>query len=256
MKTAIPIHWRSFSLVKQGHGADEYEDAAAADGARGRFAVADGASESSFAALWAGLLAREFVRAPLGRRRRWAAWLPPLRARWAKELDGRALPWYAEEKLRVGAFATFLGLVVRPSRWRAVAVGDSCLFHLREGRLLRAFPLSRSDEFGNTPRLVGSRAPEPDAIEHQQLRAQGHCRADDRFLLATDALAQWFLRQVEGGNEPWPAVNRLLEPPADDAVFASWIDKLRESEGLRNDDVTLLVLDLSPEPPPTGGKTP
>ena len=44
-----PLRWRALSLPKQGHATDEYEDAWAADPAAGRFAVADGASESVFA---------------------------------------------------------------------------------------------------------------------------------------------------------------------------------------------------------------
>lgn len=56
------------------------------------------------------------------------------------------LPWYAEEKRDLGAFATFLGLSFRPrvegpgGWWRAVAVGDCGLFHTRDEQLLRAFP--------------------------------------------------------------------------------------------------------------------
>jgi len=241
------MHWRAWSLPKKGHRPDEYEDAAAGDARRGRFAVADGASESSFAALWAWLLACEFVRAPLGGKRPWSAWLPPLREHWAQELVGRELPWYAEEKLQLGAFATLLGLVVGKARWRAVAVGDSCLFHLRTGRLLRAFPVSRSEDFGNTPGLVGSRTPPPQEVEQHQTRAQGKWQPNDRFLLMTDALAQWFLRQSEEGHKPWEAVGGLLDEAADDADFASWVEGLREREALRNDDVTLVAVDLSVE---------
>jgi hypothetical protein len=54
--TTTAIHWSSFSLHKDGNRPDEYEDAFAGNPKVGRFAVADGASESSFAALWAKLL--------------------------------------------------------------------------------------------------------------------------------------------------------------------------------------------------------
>ncbi|HEV3261374.1 MAG TPA: protein phosphatase 2C domain-containing protein [Gemmataceae bacterium] len=252
----MPMRWRAFSLPKKGHVDDEYEDASAGDAERGRFAVADGASESSFASLWAGLLAAEFVRAPLGRKRPWANWLPPLRDRWAQEIGGRELPWYAEEKLRLGAFATLVGLVVGKAHWRAVAIGDSCLFHVRQGRLLHSFPVSRSEEFGNNPRLVGSRTPAPDAVQQQQVRAHGAWQPNDQFLLMTDALAQWFLQQVEGGNKPWEVLDRLLDEPEDNAVFASWIDGLRGRGRLRNDDVTLVAVDLNGEARPAGESTP
>ena len=53
---------QTLSLPKRGHSADEFEDAFAFDPAAGRYAVADGASESSFAGLWARLLVEGFIR--------------------------------------------------------------------------------------------------------------------------------------------------------------------------------------------------
>ena len=44
-----PLRWSVLRLPKQGNTDAEYEDAWAADAAAGRFAVADGASETSFA---------------------------------------------------------------------------------------------------------------------------------------------------------------------------------------------------------------
>jgi hypothetical protein len=126
-------------------------------------------------------------------------------------------------------------VVVEPAhgRWRAWAVGDSCVFHVRRNRLLQAFPRIHSGEFDNAPRLVGSRRCPP----HRE-RALGSWRAGDRLLLMTDALAQWFLRRVEAGRRPWRAVERL----EGDADFVHWIEKLRDSGALRNDDVTLLAV--------------
>ena len=50
------------------------------------------------------------------------------------------------------------GQGVRASyQWQAVAVGDTCLFHTREGAMLRVFPLQRAEQFNNAPNLVGAR---------------------------------------------------------------------------------------------------
>src|SRR5262245_9803398 len=192
------LSWRALHLPKHGHTAEEYEDAFAADPAAGRFAVADGASESAFAALWAKILAEGFVataRPPWGK----AEWLAPLRRRWAGEVDPQALPWYAELKREQGAFATLLGLALRPpagarpGRWRALAVGDSCLLRLHDGQLVDAFPLDRSADFGTQPPLIGSR-PAAASPRPAVRQACGTWKAGDRFLLLTDALAQWALR--------------------------------------------------------------
>ena len=86
----------------------------------------------------------------------------------------------------------------------------------------------------------------------------------------TDALGQWFLKLREQGEEPWLAMNSLLEePPAGreycpgaqpaeagtptgngnlpvvlSPAFSQWIDDLRHHRQVRNDDVTLIVVQL------------
>lgn len=239
------LRWQAFHLVKGGNAPTDYEDAFAADEDRARFAIADGTSEASFAAEWARLLTEGFT-AEDGRPWRDLDWLSPLRRRWAAEIDARPLPWYAEEKRTQGAFATLLGVVFRPPKlerpggWWALAVGDSCLFHTRAGRMRASFPLTQSAEFGNQPALVGSR---PGTGRPPEL-ASGRWRPGDRFLLMTDALAQWFLQREEADGEPCGEVAALLAEADPTAAFPGWIGKRRREHGLRNDDVTLLVIDL------------
>src|SRR6516164_5795226 len=103
------LAWRSFRLPKAGHSLDEYEDACAGKLELGRFAIADGASESAFADAWAQILVNAYVQNP----RPWSEWLPAARVRWCDEIEDRALPWYAEAKFAEGAFAAFLGLAFK-----------------------------------------------------------------------------------------------------------------------------------------------
>jgi hypothetical protein len=252
---AQPLCWHAYHLPKRGNSAEEYEDAFAGSPERGRFAVADGASESSFAAPWAGLLTEGFIEADYP----WAGteWLEPLRRRWAAEVGGRALPWYAEMKRNDGAAATLLGLALRrapeddrPGSWRAVAVGDSCLFQLRQSKVVTAFPLTRSDEFGSSPSLLLSRPSltgEPPAIWYQ---ARGEWRPGDHFLLMTDALAQWFLAQLEHKHDPLPLLRGLPGSAEPMSAFADLVAELRQRQGLRNDDVTLVLAEAGVETPP------
>ena len=58
------LTWQSFFLPKRGNAAEEYEDAFAGDPASGRFAIADGASESCFAAAWAKIVVESYVKTP------------------------------------------------------------------------------------------------------------------------------------------------------------------------------------------------
>ena len=126
---------QALHLPKRGNSADEYEDAWAADPDRGRFAVADGASESTYAALWSRLLVESFVAA----RRPWNElhWVDESQHRWAGSVDALDLPWYAEMKREQGAFATLLFRMSSqlPPRLQEAARGDG----FRVGPMARGF---------------------------------------------------------------------------------------------------------------------
>jgi Protein phosphatase 2C len=242
-----PLRWSVLRLPKQGNTDVEYEDAWAVDAAAGRFAVADGASETSFAAWWAQMLTEGFIAA--ARPAALSEWLDGQRRLWLEEVSGLELPWFAEIKRDEGAFATFLGLGVRAPTgkrrggWRAVAVGDSCLMHIRDGRCIHSFPVQKSADFTNEPRLIGSRGGDA-----KRDLGRGAVEAGDRLLLMTDALAQWFLRTHEAGGDPWEPVALMLAAEEPQAAFDDWIAGLREREELRNDDVTLLEIEATPPP--------
>jgi Protein phosphatase 2C len=245
MPPAPPPCWKVLHLPKRGNTAEEYEDAWAADAARGRYAVADGASESTYAGLWSRLLAESFVAA----RRPWndRSWIDEPRRLWAETVDALDLPWYAEMKREQGAHATLIGLDVRastsdrPGRWHALAVGDACLFQVR-GQQVHAFPLLSAEEFGNRPRLLCSRPGRPPLFAIDR----GSLRPGDRLYLMTDALAQWFLTRHEQKQRPWDDLVALLAEAEPCAAFASWIEAQRDRTDLRNDDVTLLSLEFAP----------
>jgi hypothetical protein len=60
----------------------------------------------------------------------------------------------------------------------------------------------------------------------------------------TDALAQWFLAQVEQGGKPWLELESLLHDNGNPQTFTAWIEGLRVARQLRNDDVTLLAVSI------------
>jgi hypothetical protein len=57
----------------------------------------------------------------------------------------------------------------------------------------------------------------------------------------TDALAQWFLAEAELGRRPWGALAKVTTPEQ----FAAYIDCLRAGGALRNDDVTLVSVEVA-----------
>jgi hypothetical protein len=243
MLFAVPnLVWTAYRCPKAGHTDAECEDAYAADPAAGRFAVADGASESAFAREWAEAVTGAYVTHPGP----WSAWLPLKRADWFNQCKGDAMPWYVEAKFEEGAFATLLGLELRRTMagrlvWQAQAVGDCCLFQIRHGHLHRAFPVKRSIDFDNRPALLRSR-PTPCRSPCKRVRKRGRWRADDVFLLMTDALAQWFLMELESNGDPWSSL-KIVDNAA---AFIALVGELRVTGRLRNDDCTLLRVHCDP----------
>jgi len=244
--SAAPFSVEAFSCQKAGNARAEYEDAWAIRGSdsptRCRVAVADGATESSFSALWAALLVESFVR---GRSHGpdFFNRMGAIRRLWRRKVRGRPLPWYAAEKARRGAYAAFVGASLNAVNqgWRAVAIGDCCLMHVTgngTGReLAKAFPLSHSEEFGSSPFLVGSlKKVDDDPFPYVRV-SEGVLAPNDVLLFASDALAAWLLRRAERAEPAWEAVEAIRTQEE----FESLVAQARE-DGTRNDDMTLVRL--------------
>ena len=246
---------RTFWLPKAGNSPDEYEDASRVVypqrfGAA-RIAVSDGASESAFAREWANILSDAFVTQPPEELRdltedSLTTWLAPAQEEWRSGVPWDRLPWHGQAKAEAGAFATLLGLVVaaqpddpRRLSWRATAVGDSCLFIIRDGDLLLSFPLDDAAQFGNNPALVCSNPDNVGGFREQTRFHDGECATGDVFMLATDAIAAWLLAQRAAGEKPWETLAAL-----NSSNWAGWIDEQRRGGSMRNDDTTLVIIEV------------
>ena len=247
------------SLPRAGNSPEEYEDAfrvaipdhgEAPDAPAALAAVADGASESAFAREWAHALVEGFVsRPPVVRglsEDSLRAWLAEPRERWRGQVPWDRLPWHGEAKARRGAFATLLALAFEavPGHcprlcWRALAVGDSCLFIVRDGRLAVSFPLEDPAEFGNAPALVSSNPARAAPAWADVGRRDGECEPGDLFILASDALSCWMLERDAAGERPWEALAALAQPD-----WEAWVDGQRRAGLMRNDDTTLVALEV------------
>lgn len=200
---------------------------------------------------WADLLVRTFCDAPVGADStsvftkaldRWSATL----SEYAEERERTCKPiqWFEEPGLERGAFATFVGVQLAPDQntWSAVALGDSCLLHFRGKKLITAFPREPGDGFDSNPPLICSRATDLDAIRNHTLEKQGALKRGDAFLLVTDAVAAWFLEAESDGKGSW-AMQFFFEAPKR-RDFNGWVRDLRKEGSMRNDDVTVMRIDV------------
>lgn len=264
------IRFFSFTTAKRGSSESESDDkifclnipVPTVEGKkyRTRFAVADGATECSFSKLWADILVKDYCK--LGHKTAGGLerYLNKLSKKWSQKISTDDLPWYAQEKVKNGAFSTLLGSefeglrllkkqmaieqTARSGKWSAIAVGDSCIFQIRENTIVKSFPLEKSTDFNNRPVLLSS-----DIQKNEQVLAftqsfQGAWKNGDEFYLCTDAFAAWFLSEHEKGHSPWIDFREVITDPEPDKKFLSWVNSKRESGLLKNDDTSVICFKL------------
>jgi len=252
----MKLSYDTFCLQKKGNKPEEYEDAFAPSHSQEgidldgilAFAIADGASIGIASKLWANMLVKHFTEIKKieadfwqGVSTKWNDW----KKNYIEERleSGNPLKYYEEEGLRKGPFSTLLGLLLIKLndgrvQWKAIAVGDSCLFLIRDNKLVKAFPVSHSSDFGDFPNLVS-----PDSIKNGNLnvkRCEDELSSGDEFYLLTDAFAHWFLKGWESGNTPWVELSKIDS----NDKFKKFVEDLREMKNVKNDDVTFMHIKI------------
>ena len=241
------IEARPFVLPKEGATLAECEDAVGLNEESWAYAVADGATEAFDARSWARRLAENWVRAvpapvTVEEFGPWAARQGELlRSSW----EGRALPWYAEEKRRAGSFATFVGLSFEAGGaglgWRAVSLGDFCLVQRRGDALVAALPVARHDHFNSCPPLVPSSDALQRAVLARAVTRAGTAERGDVFLLFSDAVAAWYLEAFARGRRQLAEFDSSLAASENEAL-AELLRREQRENRMRDDDVAVIRL--------------
>jgi len=264
----------TFSEAKDGNAPDEWQDGAGggvAGDATGmaRFIVVDGATGSYDPVRWVDQLVTSFVpppganqgadhagpRPPGLEAAAIRAWFAQMQDQWAADVP--AFDSIIEERKfrEVGSFATFLafeitGLDGPEPIWRAVALGDTVLFHVRAGRLIATFPPMRPGDFGSRPAGLHTLRSSLDEMTERLLAGRGVLADGDFLFAATDAMAEWILRAA-GRDEAklWATLAGLIHPD----VFARLVSDQRKEQDaakrMKNDDVTLMRLRMLADQP-------
>jgi hypothetical protein len=118
-----------------------------------------------------------------------------------------------------------------------MAIGDSCLFHVRDDEMLESFPLDVAHEFDSSPLVLGS----VDLNRDDQLRFERleiSCRTGDLLVLCTDAVAAWALQRHEQGEPVLWSDYWDMSPEA----WAAEVCDLRMHSMMRYDDATIVLL--------------
>ncbi len=243
---------RAFSIriAKHGNSIEECEDAVTVDPRRAVLAVADGASSSFGANLWADTLTRHFVEQPPEPLSvaSFATWLAGARAGSPPPSGGsegagedRPAGWWSEQGARQGAYSTIVGAAIMTDGDARVAtimcLGDSCAFVLTgeagSRRMRRALPYEDASQFGSHPALLGSMVDRPHDEPTWTTVPAG---PGDVLVLASDAVAEWLLGD--------PKRFALLDDDQPDAIATRLIGE-RTDGRIVNDDLTVAVFELA-----------
>lgn len=248
---------QTFWLSKDADAPEQYQDAFELDSERGVAAIADGVSSAIFSGPWARILTRAVVAETpdMEDTAAFVEWLARQREAWKAEIDTSKLTWYQRPKMAAGAMTTLLWVELWPEQTgddglaktyvlRYYAIGDSCLFHVRDGRTLYTAPINHSSEFGLDPSVVGSIDRKLDHLLAFS-SANVECLPGDLLVLCTDAIALWAMHRAENGDPlDWESYWNMPYDEWRDEIFAA-----RAETKMRFDDSTLVLLRVIEEIP-------
>ena len=243
---------KGFITHKKKESFKDCADRYAFDKDKRKFALSDGVSQSFFPAIWANELVHEWVSTE-------SAAIDEIihsaRKKWQINVDKQVnqpnVPWYTFSSFMDGkpGLATFVGLRFfrkggnedRKSDWwwKAYALGDSYLFFVPysyedyNNELIK-LSSNENDAFDNYPDYYASK---------EEFKQKGDIKTEQKkvkegtFFLMSDALAEWFIK--EGEN----AFNKT-KSWENQKHFERYIDELRHSEEIVNDDSAILIIDI------------
>jgi hypothetical protein len=244
--------YKYISLAKVGNSVNENEDNVLVPSNSDlesepiiKFAISDGATESSFSKEWSDLLVSCYKDKPFDLDN-----LPltinAISEAWQSIISVFELPWYAQQKLENGAFATFLGITLNQEEqtFEAVSIGDCTLFQVRNNELICSFPITCFEDFGNTPSLFATNPKFQTDYNKSVKYLNGQTKCGDLLILASDALSMWIFKRVNEGESPWLSLLTLLNYEDYQTDFSNWtFNKIKENE-MKNDDISVVLINI------------
>ncbi|MHC5747471.1 MAG: protein phosphatase 2C domain-containing protein [Nostoc sp.] len=242
---------RSFHIQKKGLSEAECEDKNALSSNNSstlRVAIADGATESLFSDVWADILVNSYVS-------KGADLLKPsglefVNQEFVQKTSQHILQmpetrqWFMYEKLERGTHATLAAVEFSSMETiQILTVGDSCIFWC-DGNAdeVNMLPELSAEDFGSFPASVCHIPKTWQSLEQKIVKKEVTFQNTLQMVLCTDALACWLVTELQ--SKP-SSLERLFQI-SDSGSFTSFIETLREQNNIRNDDVTLVLIDVLP----------
>lgn len=214
-----------------------------------QIAIADGATESLFSDIWADILVNNYVNK--GADLLNSSTLESVSQKFVYTASQKVLKmpetrqWFMYEKLERGTHAT-LAAVEFSSTLETVqilTVGDSCVFWCYgNADEINMLPELTAEEFGSFPDSICHLPKTWQSLEQKVLKKEITFQNNLQMVLCTDALACWLVKELETKSSIWEELLQI----SDYSFFTDFIETLREKNSIRNDDVTLVLINVLP----------
>jgi hypothetical protein len=250
----MQAHVTKLCYWKSEHNAETNEDAVCFDVAAGLFAVADGVGSASFSNIWADILVKHFVAAPLMSddpfEIEW--WLRRAQSEYAHRTPRvEDLPAFAQEKAREGSQSTLVSLRIEhieaeTAKAHLLGFGDSCAFVYRAATdEIEPFPIAECRDFDRPPICLPSRPGDFDPGFHRCQARLISLATGDIVILASDAVARWLWCNGAGEEgSPLRAFRKLAAITSEEA-WIQFVNLHRHEHTMRDDDATALIIRLT-----------
>ncbi len=247
------IKIKSFFDHKRGVDYWDGADRLAMNLERGRFAVADGVSQSFLPNLWAEILCNSFVNSDADAEEDWIGHYSENQLavdcqlwrersedtlRNANEEEAFLLQLSKDEYKFAGS--TLVGIVIRDHSVFYNVLGDSCLFVFdKETRSLTSYStINEQVGFTTAPDYLLSGGKVVGQWRHGSIPLKPGI-----LFLLTDALSEWFTKEYAEN----PTLVEQLWALDSHKVFMELVEDARETDAMKDDDVALMMLKVEDE---------
>lgn len=244
-------HIKVKSFIFHSHGIRYWDcaDRIAMNIRKGRFAVADGVTRSYLPNLWAEILCNSFVNDKAQANEDWIGSYITGRIiadcqKWAEECQQTLQDATEDERfvleLSLGhnneACSTFAGIAIADDSLYYNVIGDSCIFVEDKEKTENLQKLSSTNEregYANRPYYISSSGHIHGEWKYGYLKLR-----NGYVMLMTDAISNWVLKK----RQETPDFMDQLWALTSHEDFIQMIEKSRDTDELKDDDVALLML--------------
>ena len=241
----MKINLTGFFVPKAGEELESCADSLSVDVSNMAFSVADGVTQSLYPAIWSRILTSEYVKSPqtfLVSTPQGKNVKPSLAVFFDQKFQAKYNSLEPRKRRIVDiskentpcAASTFVGLHIKGADMYVDTIGDSVVFiydkNTHQTSAICSMPLT----FNNLPEYVTSQN-----SKKGEFKTMKFPLAESVIFAMTDALADWYNAQQDK-----QLVTENLAAIKTHTEFAAFVSKLRSNRALKDDDTTMLVLDV------------